>query len=415
MRTRLALLLLLLTSCGDTSFQPPVGHALVVVTNAAGTPIANASTWWLPAGAMANRLWLNRTPSFSHDNGNTFEILRRHGHARTSDANGHVAAPPGAWIAAEAGELAGVTRVPDPLPGTASALPLAIDDWHWVVRTVDSNGAPLPDVLIRARPSLGRGYGPFSSHVVLGQTDATGRLVVRAPGSIDLEASERERAQEKGERHVESPSAIVVAEGLGFREEQTIRLTSRRSVEVTLTLRWFQRVEFTTPADLWPRGLRAGAHHYASVATTEVADKSVLYTQPGLHMRLYGTEWGWVQPALGDLDAPVGDALFQVTLPMPPQMAVVRARLFAHDGAPAERCHFWVARGSEQRRTQAWSQPDGTIVLWVDTEKPIPNTVRVEVESSVAPERIGQHTTLVLPKLTAGQRVHLGTQTLSKP
>lgn len=407
--------LLLLTSCGEATLQPPVGHALVVVTNAAGTPIANASTWWLPAGAMANSLWLNRSPGFDDNSDNRFEVLRRHGHARTSDTNGHVAAPPGAWVAAESGELAGVIRVPDPLPATASALPLAIDDWHWIVRTVDSKGAPLPDVLIGARPSLGRSYGPYSSHVVLGQTDATGRLVVRAPGSIDLEASERWRAQEKGERHVESPSAIVVAEGLGVREEQTIRLTPRRSVEVTLTLRWFQRIEFTTPADLWPRGLSAGAHHYDSVATTEVADKIVLYTQPGLDMTLDGTQWGWAQPALGDLDAPVGDALFRVTLPMPPQMAVVRARLLAHDGAPAERSHFWVARDSEKSLGQAWSQPDGTIVLWVNTEKPMPNTVRVEVESSVAPERIGQHTTLVLPKLTAGQRVHLGTQTLSRP
>lgn len=415
MRTCPALLLLLLTSCGEAPFQPPAGHALVVVTNAEGTPIANASTWWLPAGAMANRWWLNRATEFGHDNSdNTFEVLRRHGHARTSDANGHVAAPPGAWIAAEAGELAGVTRVPDPLPATASALPLAIDDWHWVIRTVDSKGAPLPDVLIGARPSLGSD-DPSSIHVVLGQTDATGRLVVRAPGSIDLEASERGRAQEKGERHVESPSAIVVAEGLGFREEQPIRLTSRRSVEVTLTLGWFHRVEFTTPADFWPRGLSADSRHYAPAATTEVADKSVLYTQPGLHMRLFGTQWGWVQPALGDLDAPVGGALFQVTLPMPPQMAVVRARLLAHDGAPAERCQFLLARGSEQSQSHAWSQPDGTIVLWLYTGKPIPNAMRVEVTSSVAPERIGQHTTLVLPKLTAGQRVHLGTQTLSLP
>jgi hypothetical protein len=280
MRPGLPVWLLLLSACGPGAFAPPPGHAAVVVTNAAGTPIANASTWWLPAGAMANRLWLNRTRSYSPDNGdNTFEILRRHGHARTSDANGNVAAPPGAWIAAEAGELAGVLRVPDPLPATATALPLAIDDWHWVIRTVDSKGAPLPDVLIGARPSLGD-YDRQSSHVVLGQTDATGRLVVRAPGSIDLEASERERAQEKGERHVESPSAIVVAEGLGFREEQTIRLTSRRSFEVTLTLRYFQRVEFTTPADFWPRGLIAGTRRYHAV-TTEAADKSVLYFQPG--------------------------------------------------------------------------------------------------------------------------------------
>jgi hypothetical protein len=414
MRPGLPVWLLLLSACGPGAFAPPPGHAAVVVTNAAGTPIANASTWWLPAGAMANRLWLNRTASYSPDNGdNTFEILRRHGHARTSDANGNVAAPPGAWIAAEAGELAGVLRVPDPLPATATALPLAIDDWHWVIRTVDSKGAPLPDVLIGARPSLGD-YDRQSSHVVLGQTDATGRLVVRAPGSIDLEASERERAQEKGERHVESPSAIVVAEGLGFREEQTIRLTSRRSFEVTLTLRYFQRVEFTTPADFWPRGLIAGTRRYHAV-TTEAADKSVLYFQPGLHMTLYGTQWVWPQPALGDLDAPVDGGLFQVTLPMPPQVAVVRARLLANDGAAADRSRFQLERAKEQMGDRASSQPDGTILVWLNTEKPMPSTMRVEVISSVAPERIGQHTTLVLPKLTAGQRVDLGTLTLSKP
>jgi hypothetical protein len=89
--------------------------------------------------------------------------------------------------------------------------------------------------------------------------------------------------------------------------------------------------------------------------------------------------------------------------------------LLAHDGAPAERCQFLLARGSEQLQSRAWSQPDGTIVLWLNSEKPIPNAMRVEVAASVAPERIGQHTTLVLPKLTAGQRVDLGTQTLSKP
>ena len=222
MRPGFPVWLLLLSACGPGVFAPPPGQAAVVVTNAAGTPIANASTWWLPAGAMANRLWLSGCDSSIRDN--SFEVLRRHGHARTSDSNGLVAAPPGAWIAAEAGELAGVIRVPDPLPATATALPLAIDDWHWVVRTVDSKGAPLPDVLIGARPSLSL---PFpSTHVVLGQTDATGRLVVRAPGSIDLEASGRWRAQEKGERHVESPSAIFVAKGLGFCEEQPIRLTT---------------------------------------------------------------------------------------------------------------------------------------------------------------------------------------------
>ena len=402
--------LLLLTSCGEATFQPPAGHALVVVTNAAGTPIANASTWWLPAGAMTNRMWLSGCDSSIRDH--SFEVLRRHGHARTSDSNGLVAAPPGAWVAAEAGELAGVTRVPDPLPSTASALPLAIDDWHWVVRTVDSEGAPLPGVLIGARPSLSL-YDP-TIHVVLGQTDATGRLVVRAPGSIDLEASERGRAQEKGERHVESPSAIVVAEGLGVREEQTIRLTPRRSVEVTLTLRWFQRVEFTTPADLWPRGLLAGTRRYRAV-TTEAADKSVLYSRPGFNMTLYGTQWTWPQPALGDPDAPDDGGLFQVTLPMPPQVAVLRARLLANDGAAADRSQFLLERAKEQPQDLASSQPDGTIIVWLNTEKPMPSTMRVEVVSSVAPERIGQHTTLVLPKLTAGQRVHLGTQTLSRP
>ena len=404
--------LLLLTSCGEATFQPPAGHALVVVTNAAGTPIANASTWWLPAGAMANRWWLSGAETCGRDN--TFEVLRRHGHARTSDANGHVAAPPGAWIAAEAGELAGVIRVPERMPATTSPLSLAIDDWHWVVRTVDHKGAPLADVPIGASPSLGADLmAPF--HVVLGQTDAAGRLVIRAPGSIDLEAEARRSAQQKGEQHVESPSAILIAEGLGYGDQQWIRLTSRRSEEVTLRLSFVQRIEFTTPEEFWPRGLDSWTRHWGIGGTTEVADKSVLYSLPGIGMTLMGAQWTWQQPALGVPGPPVGDGLFQVTLPMPPEVAVVRARLLAHDGAPAERCQFLLARGSEQMQSHAWSQPDGTIVLWVNTEKRVPNTVRVAVTSSVAPERIGQHTTLVLPNLTAGQRVHLGTQTLSRP
>ncbi len=404
--------LLLLTSCGDGTFQPPAGHALVVVTNTAGTPIPNASTWWLPAGAMANRWWVSGADTFGRDN--TFEVLRRHGNARTSDANGLVAAPPGAWVAALSGELAGVTRVPDPLPATATAVRLAIDDWHWVVRTVDDKGAPLADVAIGASPSLGIDtMEPF--HVVLGQTDATGRLVVRAPGSIDLEAETRLSARQKGEQHVESPSAILIAEGLGYGDKQSIRLTSRRSEEVTLRLSFVQRIEFTTPEDLWPRGLDAWTRHWGIGSTTEVAGKSVLYSPPGIGMSLMGTPWTWQQPALGVPGPPVGDGLFQVTLPMPPEVAVVRARLLAHDGAPAERCQFLLARGSEQLQSRAWSQPDGTIVLWLNTEEPIPNAMRVEVAASVAPERIGQHTTLVLSELTAGQRVDLGTLTLSKP
>jgi hypothetical protein len=132
-------------------------------------------------------------------------------------------------------------------------------------------------------------------------------------------------------------------------------------------------------------------------------------------MTLYGTQWVWPQPALGDLDAPVDGGLFQVTLPMPPQVAVVRARLLANDGAAADRSRFQLERAKEQMGDRASSQPDGTILVWLNTEKPMPSTMRVEVISSVAPERIGQHTTLVLPKLTAGQRVDLGTLTLSKP
>jgi len=399
--------LLLLTSCGEATFQPPASHALVVVTNAKGEPIANASTWWLPAGAMANREWLLGCDGSFRDN--SFEVLRRHGHARASDENGLVAAPPGAWIAAMSDELAGVAQVPDPLAATTDPVPLAIDDWQWVVRTIDHNGAPLANVPIAARPSFAEADVDFLGHVMLGQTDAVGKLVVRALGSFDFEAEQRERAKEAGESHVESPSAIVVAQGVGFREQQPIRLTSRRSAEVTLTLSHLQRIEFTTPEDLWPRGFDASTRHEQGVAT-EVAGKVVIYTLPASSMDLMGPQWIWRQPALGVPGQPVGDGVFQVTLPMPPQVATVRVRLLADDGAAADRCSF---RLEQQHR--AWSQPDGTIIVWLDTEKPMPSTMRVEVMSSVAPERIGQHTTLVLPKLTAGQRVDLGTLTLSLP
>ncbi|MFN7588136.1 MAG: hypothetical protein ACK501_22145 [Planctomycetota bacterium] len=332
--------LLLLTSCGEAAFQPPAGHALVVVTNAAGTPIANASTWWLPAGAMANRQWLSGADSSWRDN--SFEVLRRHGHARTSDANGLVAAPPGAWIAAEAGELAGVVRVPDPLPATASAVSLAIDDWHWVVRTVDNKGTPLAGVPIDASPSFASDEDndddedkPPFLHAMLGQTDGAGRLVVRAPGGIDLEAEQRQRAHKKGERHVESPHAVVAARGLGIHEQERIRLTSRRSVEVTLNLSRVQRVDFTTPEDFWPRWFVAWTQRHRPgfgdefAYAIEVEGKSVIYTVPSWEMTLTGSQWSWEQGAQDTSNQQDGFASLQVTLPMPPQVAVVRARLLA--------------------------------------------------------------------------------------
>lgn len=65
--------------------------------------------------------------------------------------------------------------------------------------------------------------------------------------------------------------------------------------------------------------------------------------------------------------------------------------------------------------SRAWSDADGGIVLWLDTNHPLPPTVQLEVSSSVASERIGQHVSLSLPELTPGKRCDLGTLQLSRP
>ncbi len=63
----------------------------VTITDTNGTPLPNASAWWLPEGAMSDRWWITDADWTWRDN--TYEVLRRHGYAQTSDALGRVTAP----------------------------------------------------------------------------------------------------------------------------------------------------------------------------------------------------------------------------------------------------------------------------------------------------------------------------------
>ncbi|MBL8737469.1 MAG: hypothetical protein JNL12_13650 [Planctomycetes bacterium] len=393
-----------LGACTTEPVEPPAGHMFVQLTDTNGTPLPGATAWWLPDGAMRDRWWITGADTSWRDN--THEVLRRHGHAQTSDSTGRVAMPSGAWIAASHGELAGVLFVPAALQQAPG--PLVLDDWQWVVRTVDEKGAPIADMLIQARPSLSdRDF----DNVLLGQTDATGQLVVRAPGSIDFELPVREPR----ESHVPSPNVIVGACCLGENSEHELRPTPRRSVAFTLKIPLIERVEITPPEDLWPRGFEVSTHAKVPnwlAETSEAASSLVVYRLPGIWMDLIGSQWVWGRCKAEEPDE---RGVCRLTLPMPRQVTIVRARLLAADGAPCDRTLFQVARVEQQMISRAWSNPVGEVVLWLNTNHPLPPALKLEVASSVAPERIGQRLTLTLPELTAGKRCDLGTLQLSRP
>lgn len=376
----------------------------VTITDTNGTPLPNASAWWLPEGAMSDRWWITDADWTWRDN--TYEVLRRHGYAQTSDALGRVTATNRAWIAASHGELAGVLFVPA-APQQAPG-PLVLDDWHWIVRTVDEKGTPLADVPIQARPSLAD--GPFGG-VLIGQTDATGQLVIRAPGSIDFEL----RAKESNERHVPSPNVIVGACCLGENFEHELRPTPRRSVAFTLKIPSIERVEITPPEDLWPRGFDVSTHAKVPnqfAFTCVVGSRLVVYRLPGMWMDLLGAQWVWGRCKPEEPDA---HGVCRLNLKMPEEVAVVRAQLLAADGAPCDRSKLGIARTEQRILSRAWTDADGEFVLWLNTNHPLPPSLQLEVAASVAPERIGERVTLTLPALTAGKRFDLGTLQLSRP
>jgi len=213
--------------------QGPADAVRVRVVDQEGRAVAGASVWTRPSRVWGRRTWipLELWPFWD----NEYELLRRVGEPRLAGEDGTLLVARGTVLAVESGELAGFAIL-----GTdaADAAEVRLDDRRWTIELRDDAGAPVAGMPIALEVDGAEGLMAELWHASLGLTDAQGRLVVRALGSIDtpeflrcadeeyeeIELTEPVEAGKSDEKKPEAPkpppvtvrpsTVLVVVEGM---------------------------------------------------------------------------------------------------------------------------------------------------------------------------------------------------------
>ena len=384
----LTFLALGLAACAERVLPPAAGERVTVVDRA-DRPIPRAVVWSLPGQAWQRRRWIPGELLSYY--GNAHELLLRLGTRQVADAAGIVHVPYGSVVAGEAGALAGC----DVQPGAAGAARvLVLDDWRWTIDVRDADGKPVPGVPVACRGDVEKSPGPFQG-LPIGLTDAQGRLVVRAPGGVDVTAF-LVRAAEGTDL---SPPQFVSFEvdGLELAEHrQNLRFSPGDSGQVTLTLPPVTRIEVRVPD--W-NGPIADVVTFRSLGWDEVN----CWNERGKHYGLVGVAAdGYPKPICpticdrmispsAEVSVPAGQDSLVIPLDLGGHDMIVRAQVCGAEGQPASFAILEVRPACDQVRTRVLhADRDGAVALIL---RPGYSATRIELEVAVEaapdPELVG--------------------------
>lgn len=396
--------------------QQESGEVLVTVVGRTNQPLPGAVVWTLPGRSWNRMLWIpdELGPYYR----NPHELLRRLGRRQLADEHGAVRVRPDTVLAGEHESLAGVLVVGEAGDGIDT---LVLDEWRWTIHVRDQAGKPVVGVPIGCVPDDGTPHEERGGGLPLGLTDATGCLVVRAPGSVDV----ARYVQHSLEGPDPAPPQFVVfeVEGMYLPDHgQKLRLKEGESGRVTLTLPPVTRVEVRVPE--W-NGPISDSVSLTNRKGMEL-DDAQCWNEMGRHFALvhadarYSTSVvAWFGEYMMRTSAEVPNLAAGETFPIQMELdeadIVVRARLQDELGNPASLCALKLTAASRERRTDfVHADREGrvAIVLYAKTTKDDELTFRVI--ASPNPALIGAQVTWSVKGMQPGKHRDVGALTLTR-
>lgn len=373
-------------------------------------PIPGAVVWALPGKAWERLRWIpNELRPWC---GNPYAMLRQLGERSEADAFGIVSVPRGSILAGEHGDLAGVTEL-----GEDSQAPcrLQLDDWRWTVLVRDQGGRSVAGVPIACMALTDLPELEFEG-LPLGLTDADGRLVVRAPGSVNV-------AKYIG-RPIDGPEPPA-PEFVRF-EVDGMYLAShaeRLSLEVgasgivTLTMPPVTRVEIRLPE--WNGPIAESV--FLTRTGHDFLDETSGYMAKGRRFALVGAPdrsdlvrmdvWIDGSTIRKGVEVPrlPPDQTFPIQLELDQDDIVVRACVHDASGRPAALAVLQVTPTSDSLRTWfAHADRAGRFALVLRPGLPAETELRLQVHASPDPRLLDVTALLKLGQLRAGDRRDVG-------
>lgn len=417
MRALIPCFALCLVACSEQT-QGSAEDVLVRVVDLAERPLPKALVWYLPRSSWERRTWIPAELYAYYCN--PHELIRRAGTQRVADEDGAVRVPRDSMVAGELGQLAGVItthREVDAAPR------LVLDDVRWTIRVHDGDGKPVAGVPVECTGREQREADEQFEGMPLGLTDAAGRLVVRAPGSIMFAA---EYIQVPSARANELPrfARLEVAGMYLEPHSQSLPLDPVRSGTVTLTMPPITKIEVRGPE--W-RGPLLHTFALDRTGKGQLWDGVTCWSAEGKCFGLVGVSGpGRVTPieVRGAsswmhcrVEVPLLEAgkTFPVSLALEEGDAVVRARAVDAEGRPAGPARMWVLPRSDTVRTPwVWVDGEGNFALVLRPGTATDLRLELVVDSARDAALVRATAELLVEGLRAGERRDVGRITFGK-
>lgn len=408
--------------------QNPPGQVRLRLLDADAKPVAGASVWTCPQCVWKRRTWL--PAELLPFEGNQYEVLRRVGQPRTAGQDGELFVARETVVAVESGPLAGFAVVGADAP---ELVEIRVDDRRWTIVLRDAEGKPVVDIPIALQAKGSSDEAMFS--VPLGLTDATGRLVVRAPGCIEVptpEMTEVEVVEVSGQgegaqapavapKPPEPPKApapttvLVVVEGMYMPSHGVELRLDDPQPTIGLTMPRATLVEVRLPD--W-NGPIADFAFLENAGKKFEPDGSPCWLRDGRLVGLVGGStirvmagWHWLPESRTDFEVPrlpLGQT-FPIDLELAPEDIVLRARLHDALGKPVAATELEIRpEGKSFVTTNVRTDRAGRFALVLHPGRAAGTRVVVRVRACVNLEHLERAASFVLPELEPGDRRDLG-------
>lgn len=402
--------------------QNPPGEVRLQLLDAEAKPVAGASVWTCPQRVWKRRTWL--PAELLPFEGNQYEVLRRVGQPRMAGQNGELFVARETVVAVESGPFAGFAVVGADAP---ELVEMRVDDRRWTIVLRDAEGKPAPDIPIALQAKGSSDEAMFS--VPLGLTDATGRLVVRAPGGIEVPTPQMEEVEvsgqvEGGKAQVAVPdlpkappptTVLVVVEGLYLPShgvelrldapQPTVDLTMPRATLVEVHL-----PDWNGPIADFAFLENAGKKFEPEGSPCWLRDGRLVGLVGGTTIRVMAG-WHWLPESRTDFKVPrlpPGQA-FRIDLELAPEDIVLRARLHDVLGKPVAATELEIRpEGKSFVTTKVRTDRAGRFALVLHPGHVAGTRVVVRVRGCADPAHLERAVSFVLPELEPADRRDLG-------
>lgn len=421
--------LAVLVACSGPE-EVPDGRGAVQVVDRSGQPVPRAVVWSVAKRDWKTQGWipLELVPYC----GNPHELVRRLGARHEADEFGVVRVPWGAVLAGEAEGLAGMGTIGSPHEGGRE---LILDSWRWTIVVRDGAGQPAVGVPVSCLASDAMDGEGFQG-ILLGLTDAAGRLVVQDPASVEVEHFRRPSAEVLLDADnepvgvplplAEQEEPLPVPEFVLFEVDGMylaphagkLRFAERETGVVTLTMPSATRVDVRGPE--W-RGPVGALCTLTRVGTGQRWDDVVCWLESGRNLALVGVDHpehptpisavveGTNIQRVVEVPRLPADQVLRIDLELGEGDTIVRARIHDAAGRPASHCLFHVRpSGDGMRSLRVRADREGRVALILRSALSRGADFSLEAYAGPDPQQWNKRARLHVPRFEPGRHFDVG-------